>query len=304
MSPTRTCSELKRYDAVFNDRATRTTPCVTRDASASRAVGGETRARRASSRPLPEYLARERVHSNGVDEVRRDLARAEQLARKDLLVRRNVRRDADDRELVERALHPCDGLSAIAAPGDDLRKQRVVIRRHLVALEAVRVDADAGASGLEPGREHAGRGREVLLAVLGVDAAFDRVAGHPDLLLAERERLSRRERDLLLHDVDAGRHLGHGVLDLDARVHLDEVVLATRIDEELERPDVAISDAHGGSSIIFWLRRWIEHSRSPRQIPLPYSSTAICASTWRTPSRQRSTYRPASPNDALASVLA
>src|SRR5258705_7223380 len=50
-------------------------------------------------------LGRERVDSDRVDEVRGDLARAEQLAREDLLMCRDVRGDANDGELVERALH-------------------------------------------------------------------------------------------------------------------------------------------------------------------------------------------------------
>ena len=41
--------------------------------------------------------------------------------------------------------------------------------------------------------------------------------------------------DLRLHDIDAGDHLGHGVLDLDARVDLDEVEVAgVGIEEELD----------------------------------------------------------------------
>ena len=39
---------------------------------------------------------------------------------------------------------------------------------------------------------------------------------------------------LRLRDVDAGDLLGDGVLDLDARVHLDEVVPAVGLDEELD----------------------------------------------------------------------
>ena len=38
-----------------------------------------------------------------------------------------------------------------------------------------------------------------------------------------------------LHDVDAGDHLGHRMLDLDAGVHLDEVELAVLV-QELEVP--------------------------------------------------------------------
>jgi hypothetical protein len=42
--------------------------------------------------------------------------------------------------------------------------------------------------------------------------------------------------DLRLDDVDAGHLLGDGVLDLDARVHLDEVELArVHIHQELDR---------------------------------------------------------------------
>src|SRR5206468_3278907 len=49
--------------------------------------------------------------------------------------------------------------------------------------------------------------------------------------------------DLLLHEVDAGHRLGDGVLDLDARVHLDEVGLPRCVDEELERADAAVPEA-------------------------------------------------------------
>src|SRR6266568_3030327 len=125
------------------------------------------------------------ARSSDVDQVRRHLTRAEQLARQDLLVRRNIRRHPDDREFVERPLHTRDRLGAVAAPRDDLREQRVVVRRDLVALEAVRVDADPRPAGRQPGREHARRRREVLFAVLGVDTALDRVSADPDLLLAE-----------------------------------------------------------------------------------------------------------------------
>ena len=90
--------------------------------------------------------------------------------------------------------------------------------------------------------------------------------------------------DLLLHDVDAGDHLGHRMLDLDARVHLDEVELAVLV-QELERAGAAVADlaaglgaaladrarsaravmpGAGASSMTFWWRRCIEQSRSPR----------------------------------------
>ena len=98
---------------------------------------------------------------------------------------RNIGRDADDREFIQRPLHPRDGLVPVTAPCDDLREKRVVVRRNLVALEAVRVEADSGAGRRKPAREHPGRRSEVRLRIFGVDAALDGVAVHPDLLLAE-----------------------------------------------------------------------------------------------------------------------
>src|SRR5438093_12390183 len=84
--------------------------------------------------------AGERVHSHRVDEVRRYLTRAEEIAREDLLVRRNVRRYANDREFVQGPLHPSHRLVPVSAPGDHFREQGVVIRRHLIPLETVRVE--------------------------------------------------------------------------------------------------------------------------------------------------------------------
>src|SRR2546426_5798876 len=39
---------------------------------------------------------------------------------------------------------------------------------------------------------------------------------------------------LLAHEIDAGHQLGHGVLDLKTRVHLEEVEVPLRVHEELD----------------------------------------------------------------------
>ena len=69
--------------------------------------------------------------------------------------------------------------------------------------------------------------------ILGVDPALDRV---PAWLAAAliAERLAGRDAQLLGHEVDAEHHLGHGMLDLQARVHLEEVE-AIALDQELDR---------------------------------------------------------------------
>ncbi len=90
-----------------------------------------------------------------------------------------------------------------------------------------------------PGRGHEG------LGILGIDAAFDRVAADLHVALAVGQLLAGGDQQLLLHQVDAGDQLGHRMLDLDARVHLDEIELAVLV-QELEGAGAAIADRAAG----------------------------------------------------------
>ena len=131
-----------------------------------------------------------------------------------------------------------------------------------------------------------GRGREVPVRVLGVDAALDGVTADPDVVLLAAQGLARGDADLLLDEVDAGDQLRDGVLHLDAGVHLDEVELLA-LDEELDGAGAVVADrlarasprrgpscvrrsgvmpGLGLSSTTFWWRRCTEQSRSPRWI--------------------------------------
>ena len=67
------------------------------------------------------------------------------------------------------------------------------------------------------------------------------VLGQPEV----GQRLAGRDPHLGLHEVDVGDLLGHGVLDLDARVHLDEDVVAGRVEQELDGAGVAVADLGG-----------------------------------------------------------
>ena len=57
-----------------------------------------------------------------------------------------------------------------------------------------------------------------------------------------REPLARGDQDLFLHQVAAVHLLGDRVLHLDARVHLDEVIMPFVIDQEFDRAGVLITD--------------------------------------------------------------
>src|SRR5215470_5614098 len=77
--------------------------------------------------------------------------------------------------------------------------------------------------------------------VLGVDPALDGMAVEADVLLLQREWRAGRDADLLDDEVNTGDHLSHRVLDLEPRVHLDEVELAVLV-EELDSADAAIAE--------------------------------------------------------------
>ena len=139
----------------------------------------------------------------------------------------------------------------------------------------------------------AGGGEESVGRVLARDAAFDRPSARRDGFLSERKPLARGDAQLPLHEIDARHELGDRVLDLDARVHLEEVERSLRVEQELARAGVdiargtrrrdrglahargaapAITATLGASSIIFWWRRWTEHSRSPSVSMVPCMS--------------------------------
>ncbi len=71
------------------------------------------------------------------------------------------------------------------------------------------------------------------------------MAAEDDVLLAERERLAGRDADLLADDVDARHELRDRVLDLEARVHLEEEE-ALADEQPLDRAGAAVADRARG----------------------------------------------------------
>ena len=66
-----------------------------------------------------------------------------------------------------------------------------------------------------------------------------------DVVLGDRQRLARGGQDPLAHDVDPRDQLGDRVLDLHARVHLEEEVLAV-LEQALDRARAAVVDGLRG----------------------------------------------------------
>ena len=127
-----------------------------------------------------------------------------------------------------------------------------------------------------------------------------------------REPLARGDAELPRDQVEAGHQLGHAVLDLEPGVHLQEVVVAGGIEQELDGRGVVEVDGaappgarsraaprgsprstagEGDSSTSFWWRRWTEQSRSPSAARPPCRSPSSWTSTWR-PGRRGARRRP------------
>src|SRR5262249_56856000 len=107
------------------------------------------------------------------------------------------------------------------------------------------IDPDAGPSRLAPRADGSSRGQKPLVGVLSINARLDRMAVGCDLVLPQRQRFSHGDAQLPLHEVEASDQLGHGMLDLQARVHLDEMKTG-RIRDELDRAGADIARSLGG----------------------------------------------------------
>ena len=166
---------------------------------------------------------------------------------------RDVRLDAPDAELAQGAVGPLLGLLERGAPGGDLREQRIEVRRDDRAAEAVAaVEPDREAAGRPVRRDAAVVRHEVAVRILGRHPALHGDAADVDVVLRRDvdrgvvQPVAVGQENLAPHEIDAGHHFRDGMLDLDARVHLDEEkVAALDVEQKLHRAGIAI--AHGAA---------------------------------------------------------
>ncbi len=133
--------------------------------------------------------------------------------------------------------------------GDDLRQQGVVVRADLVAGLDPAVHPHAGAVGVDGEAVKRPGGRKPACSrVLGVEAGLDGVADRaPGHRIVHRFGQHRTAGDEQLEpdQVEPGDRLGHGVLDLEPGVHLEEVGITVRargVEDELDGAGVDVPD--------------------------------------------------------------
>ena len=183
-----------------------------------------------------------------VDEARGDPAGPEVGVVEHRGQERQVRRDAPDAELGDGPAGPADGVGEGVAVAGELDQHRVEVRADLGGDVRAAVEPDTRAARRPVGADHAGVRAEAVGRVLGGDPALQRGAVQLDVVLPKvhlGQRHPGRDPQLGDHQVAAGDLFGDGVLDLDARVHLDEHVLAALIQQELDRPGVDVADVPG-----------------------------------------------------------
>jgi hypothetical protein len=177
-----------------------------------------------------------------VDERRGGRAPREFRVDQHVLEERDVRLHAADAEFAEAAVHALDGLVEGRGEGGDLDEQRIVVGRdHRAAVSGAAVQPDAEAGGRAVVGDPSEVRNELVLRILGRHAALHREPAGVDLLLRrdpDRRVVHRQalgDQDLRPDEVDAGHHLRDRVLDLDARIDLDEVeLLLVDVDQELD----------------------------------------------------------------------
>ena len=141
------------------------------------------------------------------------------------------------------AAHPRHGALARRSPDAQLGDERIVEARDRAARVGAAVVAHARTGGDDERVDDARRRQETRRRVLRVDAALDGRAARRQVALREAQRLALRDADHLAHQIEPRHQLRHRVLDLQARVHLEEVEVPVFGEQELERPGAEVADA-------------------------------------------------------------
>src|SRR5260221_8260648 len=149
---------------------------------------------------------------------------------------------AFDHELVERALPAGNGLVARRRPDDEFRQQRVVVRGNLVPTVQMRIHAHARPAGRQILKNRACLRPEIQVRIFRRHPELDGMPAQRHIGLGEIQRLTCRDTELLAHEIQPRHHLRHRVLDLQARIHLHEIVVVVLVHQELHRADAFIAE--------------------------------------------------------------
>ena len=126
---------------------------------------------------------------------------------------------------------------------NQLAQHAVVVRRHHTARVQMAVQTNPRPPGRRVERHTPRRRRKATRGILRVQTHLNGVTRHPDVILAQPQRLAQRNPYLHLHQIHARHHLRHRMLHLNARVHLHEAEPPLPIQQILNRTRATVVDA-------------------------------------------------------------
>src|SRR5690349_11408351 len=121
---------------------------------------------------------------------------------------------------MERTPQPPNGLLSGFTVSNQLRQQRIVFHRDVPAGVDSAIQSNSRTRRPCKRRDLARTWEIVVVGILGVNATLDRVPTKTNTLLVEGQGLARRNANLELHEIQPRDEFGHGMLDLQPRVHL------------------------------------------------------------------------------------
>lgn len=159
----------------------------------------------------------------------------------------NVGFDTSNTELDQRTEHlPPSNLISSTANGT-LDKQRIVMRSDLrTSITRARVQSDTITTSRSVDFNLTSVRLEVGCGILSGDTTLDSKSSPVDVLLGQTKLLegyTSSNLNLSSDDVNTGDLFGNGVLDLDTRVDLNEVVAVLLVDEEFGCTGVTVLDS-------------------------------------------------------------
>ena len=137
---------------------------------------------------------------------------------------------------------------------NDLGDHRVVIRRHHAALLNSIVNADSGS--LQrilrlPPQYRASLWGKAGVGIFYIQACFDGMPRQFDFALLQWQWMTSGDAQLPLHQIKTGNHFCDRMLHLQARIHLQKVVVQVLIHDEFNRTGTAVTHRQGSSYSVF-----------------------------------------------------
>ena len=150
----------------------------------------------------------------------------------DAAAKRDVRADSIHLNFRESPSESSKGLTPVRARCDQLREHRIVIAGNGPTRVHAFIQPDSRSRGHRQVRNCSWRGEKFVFRIFGVNAALDGVAAEDDVTLRKRQRLTGSNSNLQLDEIEACDQLRYGMLNLQTRIHFEEIEIAFFVDEE------------------------------------------------------------------------